>query len=402
MWIFFLRRLLMLPPLLLVISILTYGLLQLAPGDFYSRMEQDQKYSYDHVMEMRKSVGRVVEIDAKDRATDLHEFTVGDRRYSFDAEGRLLKAADAAGPELEKKWEPADPKLEQTWVKRFQWPPESGTRWVVSEAGRVYRYVGALRGYLHWLGNVLQGDFGKSWSQSSDVGKVMRERMMATLTLEILALSIAWGLAIPLGVWSGVKPNSLVDHVCGAFAYMSLSIPGVFLSLLALLFALETKLFPVGNMRSTTWEELSAWGQFTDRLWHLVLPASVIGLTSVAIYMRQMRGQMVETMSSDYVRTARAKGVPRRRVLFVHALRNAINPLVTLFGFSIASLLSGSFLVEYVFNWPGLARVTVDAVFAKDEPLVMASVLFAALLLVAGNIVADVLLAIVDPKIRLE
>jgi peptide/nickel transport system permease protein len=107
-------------------------------------------------------------------------------------------------------------------------------------------------------------------------------------------------------------------------------------------------------------------------------------------------------MSSDYVRTARAKGVSANRVQFVHALRNAINPLVTLFGFSLAALLSGSFLVEVVFNWPGLAQVTTSAVFAKDEPLVMASVLFSALLLVAGNMVADVLLALVDPRIRVE
>jgi peptide/nickel transport system permease protein len=230
----------------------------------------------------------------------------------------------------------------------------------------------------------------------------MAARVWATVKLEIVALAIAWGLAIPLGVWSGVRPNSWIDHLCGALAYMSLSVPGVFLSILALLFALETKLFPVGNMRSLDADTLSLWGQFKDFVWHVTLPAAVIGLTSVAVYMRQMRGQMVETMSSDYVRTARAKGVPAYRVQFVHALRNAINPLVTLFGFSISALLSGSFLVEYVFNWPGLARVTVDAVFSKDEPLVMASVLFAAVLLVAGNLVADVLLALVDPKIRLE
>jgi len=390
-WLFLLRRLISLPPLLFVISILTYILLQAAPGDFYSRMEQDQKYTYDHVMQMRESVGRVVEIDARKRAEALPRVEVAGRVYTFDAEGRLLCGG-----------KPADPKLEQTWVKRFTLPSDPGTKWVISENGNVYHYVGPLRGYGLWLWRVLHLDFGKSWSQSADVGKVMWERMGATLSLEVVALLIAWGLAIPLGVWSGVKPNSLVDHVCGAIAYMSLSVPGVFLAMLALMLALTTKWFPVGDMRALNWEELSVWGQFTDRLWHVILPASVIGLTSVAIYMRQMRGQMVETMSSDYVRTARAKGVPHHRVLFVHALRNAINPLVTLFGFSLAALLSGSFLVEYVFNWPGLARVTVDAVFAKDEPLVMASVLFAALLLVAGNIVADVLLALVDPKIRLE
>jgi peptide/nickel transport system permease protein len=223
-----------------------------------------------------------------------------------------------------------------------------------------------------------------------------------TLLLETVALLIAWGLAIPLGVWSGVKPNSLVDHVCGAVAYMTLSVPTVFLALLALLFALATHWFPVGDMRDIHWDTFTPWHKFTDIAWHLVLPATVSGIASVAIYMRQTRSQMVETMSSDYVRTARAKGVPHRKVVFKHALRNAINPLVTLFGFSLSGLLSGSFLVEVVLNWPGLARATVDAVFTKDEPLVMASVLFATVVLVAGNFIADVLLAIVDPKIRLE
>jgi peptide/nickel transport system permease protein len=139
-----------------------------------------------------------------------------------------------------------------------------------------------------------------------------------------------------------------------------------------------------------------------DVAWHLVLPAGVVAVTSLAGTMRQMRGQMVETMSSDYVRTARAKGVSERRVTFVHALRNAINPLVTLFGFSIAALLSGSFLVEFVLNWPGLATIVVSAVTDRDEPLVMASILMASILLVVGNLVADLLLALVDPRIRLE
>jgi peptide/nickel transport system permease protein len=183
---------------------------------------------------------------------------------------------------------------------------------------------------------------------------------------------------------------------------MSLSVPTVFLALLALLFAYATKWFPVGDMHSLDYETMSAAGKFKDVAWHVALPAMVIGVTEIAIFMRQMRGQMVETMSADYVRTARAKGVSHNRVIFVHALRNAINPLVTLFGFSLSGLLAGSFLVEVIFNWPGLAVVTVNAVFQKDEPLVMASVLMATLLLVAGNLVADVLLVLVDPRIRLE
>lgn len=381
-----LRRLLALPLLLFVLSFLTYFVMRASPGDYFSAKEQDQKYSFHRVMELRANAGRVVRVPPERRAAEVGEFERDGRSYGFDAEGRLLR--DGA---------PVDPKFEQQWVKRFE---TRGEDWTVSEEGAVYRWVGAGRGYLVWLGQAVRGDFGESFSQSRRVVSVMGERVAATLWLELVALTIAWGLAIPLGVWSGVRPNSVLDHICGAIAYASLSVPGVFLALLALLFALSTGWFPVGDMRTLEWEKLGFWESVADRLRHVALPAAVIGLTTVAIYMRQMRGQMVEAMSSDYVRTARAKGVSARRVEFVHALRNAINPLVTLFGFSLATLLSGSFLVEFVFNWPGLARVTTSAVLEKDEPLVMASVLFSAMLLVVGNFVADLLLAVVDPRIR--
>ena len=153
---------------------------------------------------------------------------------------------------------------------------------------------------------------------------------------------IAWGLAIPLGVWSGVRPNSVIDHLCGGTAYLGLSVPSVFLALLAVLFAYYTGWFPVGNARDHVgWDDMTKFERALDILHHLVLPACVVGFTTLAGYMRQTRGQMVETMSQDYVRTARAKGVAHNTVIFKHALRNAINPLVTLFGFSIAGLLSG-------------------------------------------------------------
>jgi peptide/nickel transport system permease protein len=200
-----------------------------------------------------------------------------------------------------------------------------------------------------------------------------------------------------------VRPNSFIDYICGATAYLGLSIPSVFLALLAVLFAYYTGWFPVGGMRDlVNWEAMTTGEKALDLAHHLALPASVIGFHGLAGYMRQMRGQMVETMSADYVRTARAKGLSRKSVVYKHALRNAINPLLTLLGFSLAGLLSGSFLVEVVMNWPGLARVVVDAVFARDEPLVMAAVLVATLMLIAGNIIADILLAMADPRIRLE
>lgn len=387
MWIVLLRRLLALPPLLLVISLLTYTLLAASPGDYFSAKEQDQKYSFHRVMTLRAGVGKAVLLEPADHAKVLGEFKAGDGTYSFTPEGALLR--DGV---------PCEAKREQKNVKRFTTP--DGTKWSVSDEGRVFRWTGMMEGYFRWLWNAVRLDFGESFSQSRDVIELMGERMTATLLLEIVALAIAWGLAIPLGVWSGVRPNSTLDHICGAVAYVSLSVPGVFLSLLALLFALSTGWFPIGDMRSLDWERMGTFEYILDVAWHMILPAGVIGVTSIAIYMRQMRGQMVEAMSSDYVRTAKAKGLSTRNVQFRHALRNAINPLVTMFGFSLAALLSGSFLVEVIFNWPGLAQITTSAVISKDEPLVMASVLFSAVLLVAGNVVADILLAIVDPRIR--
>ncbi len=388
---FLLRRILALPPLLAAISVFTYLLLGLSGRDYFAKLEEDPKVTQDYVMALRASVGKVVAVDPRDRAREIGTFTGADGgpQFSFDAEGNLLKDGVAT-----------DARHEQQHVKHFT---AHGEAYTVTQQGKVYRWVGAVRGYFAWLSRAARGDLGESYQYKKSVGDVIADKVWNTLKLSLVALVIAWGLAIPLGVWSGTRPNSVVDHACGAVAYFGLSIPTVFLALLAVLFAYYTGWFPVGGMRDlVAWDRMTTGQRLVDSAHHLVLPAAVIGFSSMAGYMRQMRGQMVETMSADYVRTARAKGVATRTVTYRHALRNAINPLLTLLGFSIAGLLSGSFLVEVVMNWPGLARVVVDAVFARDEPLVMASVLVAALMLVVGNFLADVLLAIADPRIRLE
>jgi peptide/nickel transport system permease protein len=390
-WIFLLRRLLAIPPLLIAISFLTYALLHFTPGDFFQRLELDPNYSQDFVMSKRASVGKVLPVAPAKRASELGTFTLHGTDYSFDGEGRLLADGKLA-----------DPRREQTAVKSFRWPA-GGTHWSITESGEVYRRVGMLRGYFAWLARAVTGDLGESFNAQESVATTITERLGNTLILSLVALLISWGLAIPLGVWSGVKPNSIVDWMCGATAYAGLSLPSVFLALLAVLFAYYTGWFPVGGMRDlVAWKDMTGWERFGDVAHHLALPASVVGLRSTASYMRQMRGQMVETLSQDYVRTARAKGLSERSVIYKHTLRNAINPLVTLLGFSIAGLLSGSFLVEVVMNWPGLARLVVDSVFARDEPMVMAAVLMATLMLVFGNVIADLLLAAVDPRIRVQ
>jgi peptide/nickel transport system permease protein len=246
------------------------------------------------------------------------------------------------------------------------------------------------------------GDLGRSDEYHRPVLELLLERVWNTLTLSVTALVLTWSVALTLGTLAARWPYSRLDKGSGLLAYTGLSMPAILSSLLALLLAYWTGWFPIGDLVSTGHEKLSFAGRLADRAWHLILPASVITFASMAGYMRQMRASMIETLNQDYIRTARAKGLGERAVLFRHAFRNAINPLITLFGYSLGFLLSGSFIVEHILNWPGMARLTVSAIQAQDEPMVMGAVLMAALLLVAGNLIADLLLGAVDPRIRLE
>ena len=257
--------------------------------------------------------------------------------------------------------------------------------------------------YWYWLRGAIVGDFGYSFKFQTPVWSLITERILNTLLLAVGALVISWGLAIPLGILSAVKKDSIFDRFAGAVSFFGLSIPSVFFSLLMILLAARTGLFPVGGIHDQVyWDFMTPWERFVDILHHLFLPAMVLGTIGMAQYMRQMRGEMIETLSQDYIRTARSKGLSGSRVLFRHALGNAINPLITLFGFSFAYLLSGAFLTEFVFAWPGMGRLTVEALIDKDEPLVMASIVMVTVMLVIGNLLADVLLALIDPRIRLE
>jgi len=260
-----------------------------------------------------------------------------------------------------------------------------------------------LERYWYWLWPALRGDFGYSFTKSATVWSLIGERVMNTLLLTGSALVFSWVLSIPMGMLAAVYRNRWPDKLIGFVSFFGLSIPSIFFSLLLILFAAKTGLFPAGGIHDqVNWDLMSPWQRFVDTLWHLVLPMIVLGTIGLAQYVRQMRSEMIETLSQDYIRTARAKGLSRWRVLTRHALGNAINPLVTIFGFSLATLLGGALLTEYVFGWPGLGILIFDALSTKDEPLVMASVVMLVLMLVIGNLIADVLLSVIDPRIRLE
>ena len=257
--------------------------------------------------------------------------------------------------------------------------------------------------YGRYLQNVVfRLDFGESFSRRQPVFTVLSEGLKNTLLLAGASALVTWGLAIPLGMWAAVRQHSWIDRGLSFIAFVWLSIPEILSGLLLLMFAARTGWFPVGGMRSIDYDDLSAFGQVVDIAHHLVLPALVVGLIPLASRMRQMRGNLLDVLRLDYVTTARSKGLSERVVIVKHALRNALNPMITLFGYTLGALVSGSFIAEIIFSWPGLGRLTLDAILTQDQYLVMGSVLMASAVLVAGNLIADLLLVIADPRISYD
>ena len=262
----------------------------------------------------------------------------------------------------------------------------------------------AIEQYWLWLKQVVtRFDFGESFVYSRSVSSLILERVPATLLLAISSIIVTWAIALPLGIISAVKQNSLIDKILRIISYLGQGFPSFITALILLVIAQNTSpLFPVGGMTSVDHDQLSPLGKVMDIAWHMILPTIALSITSFAGLQRLTRGQLLDVLRQEYIQTARAKGLPENKVLYVHALRNAINPLITLLGFEFASLLGGSFIAEYFFNWPGLGRLILQAVQAQDLYLVMASLMMGATMLIIGNLLADLLLKVVDPRIKLE
>lgn len=258
--------------------------------------------------------------------------------------------------------------------------------------------------YQRWLSQILtEGNFGISFAYQRSVASLLAERIPATLFMALTALILTWLIALPLGIIAAVQQNRLLDRILQVLSYTGQGFPSFITALLLLIFAQNTSpLFPVGGMTSINHEDLSFWGKLLDYGWHLILPTFGLTITGFAGLQRLMRGQLLDVLRQDYIQTARAKGLPENRVIYIHALRNAINPIITLLGFEFASLLSGSFIAENFFGWPGLGSLVLEAVRNQDLYLVMASLMMGALMLILGNLFADLLLKFVDPRIRLE
>ncbi len=256
--------------------------------------------------------------------------------------------------------------------------------------------------YLRYLGNIVRGDFGYSFREHRPAAQAIAERVPNTLLLAATALVITFGVGVLVGALQAAKEGSPLDDALSLLTLTLYSMPVFWLGvMLLLLFGVQLGWLPVGGVIDEAVHPfLSPLGRLTDRLAHLVLPALTLGLMGAAATARFQRAEMLEVIGQDFVRTARAKGLTPRGVFLRHALRNALLPAVTLFGLSFPLLLSGSVLVETVFAWPGMGKLAVDAIHGRDYAVVTAVAIIAAVMVVLGNLLADLLYRVVDPRTR--
>ena len=253
--------------------------------------------------------------------------------------------------------------------------------------------------YGKWAKSFIKGDLGIT-SNGEKVSTKLKERIPNTLLLTTLVILLTWLVGIPLGIVAAMNRQTPFDRILTVLTSIGMAIPSFFFAVLLLIFAVRTGWFPVGGLTSANFADMNFFRQFLDLAHHLVLPVTVLFTLSLAGLQRQMRANMLDVLDSDYVKFARAKGLSENQVVYKHALRNAINPLITLLGFEFAGLLSGAALTEYVFQYPGLGRLILEAVLKSDINLVMASLMMGAIMLVIGNMIADILLIITDPRVK--
>ena len=253
--------------------------------------------------------------------------------------------------------------------------------------------------YLFWLKGLMHGDLGIT-QQNQSVIKVIQKPIFNTLILSLSTLLCTWTIAIPLGIWAALKQNKFIDRFFAILTTCGMSTPTFILAVIGLLFALSTQLIPIGGLTSFDFSEMNRVERFFDILKHLILPTVVLTLVSIASLQRQMRANLLDVLRQEYIKTAIAKGLPTNMVIYKHALRNAINPLITIFGFEFGSLLSGAALTETILSYPGLGALTLEAARKADVNLTMVTLILGALMLITGNLVADLLLKFADPRIK--
>lgn len=359
---YIIRRILISIPLLLIMSFITFGFIRLPEGDVLAPYRHDPTFSPAEVAKL-------------------------EQRYHFDR---------------------AFPVQYYHWLKNmfFEWP--GSPDYIPEFEDDEERPVGWLRRALpDWAANAIplrvRLDMGYSFTNQRPVIGVISGRLLNTLYLSIASLILVWAVAIPAGTYCAVHQYSLSDKILSFIAFIGMSFPGFFLALLLLYLATFTSGWvPIGGLTSPGHDAMGFFARIVDVARHMLIPAIVIVTGALAGMQRLMRGNMLEVLRKQYITTARAKGLPENKVIYRHALRNAINPMITIFGYQFAGLLSGVALTEMITNYPGLGSLMLEAVRSQDIYLVMSSVMISGVLLIIGNIVADILLAISDPRISYD
>jgi len=255
--------------------------------------------------------------------------------------------------------------------------------------------------YLSWLRRTVRLDFGRSFLDDRPVAEKILERLPITVTINVVSLLLILGLAVPLGVVAAVRPGGPFDRLTTVLVFIGYSMPSFWVALLSMsLFGVTLHWLPISGIHSLDYESFGMGRRWLDVAWHLVLPVGITAFVSLAGLSRYMRSSMVEVLRQDYIRTARAKGLPERRVLFHHGLRNGLLPIITILGLSLPDLIGGSVIAETIFSIPGMGRLFYEAVMARDYPVIMSLVTVGAVLTMLGNLLADLAYAYADPRIR--
>jgi microcin C transport system permease protein len=336
---YFLRRLLLLPPTLLGITILVFVITRLVPGGPLERaIMEAQQANVNAGISSTAGQGMAL---SEDQLQQLKEY------YGFDKP------------------------------------------WPVS--------------YALWVGKVARGDLGTSYRYNEPVWDIIRSRFPVSLFYGIVTLIITYAVSVPLGVLKAIKHRTAVDNVTSVIIFAGYAVPGYVLgSLLLLYFSVRLEWFPMGGFTSLNFDDLGTWGQIKDLFHHATLPLACYLIGSFAVTTLLVKNNLMDNLAADYVRTAIAKGVPFRRAVSGHALRNSLIPIATTFGQNVTLLVTGSFLIETIFDINGFGLLGLSAIFDRDYPIVMGVVLLSSLLLLIGNILSDIIVALVDPRVRFQ
>lgn len=249
--------------------------------------------------------------------------------------------------------------------------------------------------YLGWVKNVLQGNMGNSLINHQPVARQIAEKLPATIGLMGISLILSLIISIPLGLLSGLKKNKLTDHIISLFSYIGISIPAFWFALMMIVvFSLKLRLLPSNGMRTVGVDTL--W----DLIKHVIMPSLVLSLGNTAVFTRYIRSNTITQLEEDYVLTAKAKGARRYRILICHVLKNCLLPVITIAGMNLASLVTGSFIIESIFGWPGMGTLGMSAINSRDYPMIMGFTMLSCIILILGNFVADLLYGIADPRVK--